>query len=79
MATDGDVVVVNPKPQNGLTSKVIDFVESLIVKFMYDTSQPRHYLSGNFAPVSEETPPTKSLTVIGHLPVVYSIHYTRIF
>lgn len=64
------VVAVNPKPKNGVTSKVIDFVEKLIVKWMYDSSQPLHYLSGNFAPVPDETPPTKDLHVIGHLPVI---------
>lgn len=65
-----DVVVVpNPKPSKGLASKVVDLVEKLIVKLMYDTSQPHHYLAGNFAPVIDETPPTKVLNVIGHLPV----------
>ncbi|KAH9710190.1 Carotenoid 9,10(9',10')-cleavage dioxygenase 1 [Citrus sinensis] len=55
------IVAVDPKPKNGVTSKVIDFVEKLIVKWMYDSSQPLHYLSGNFAPVPDETPPTKDL------------------
>lgn len=73
---DGGIVAVNPKPHKGLTSKIIDFVERMIVKFMHDSSQPHHYLSGNFAPVTEETPPTKSLTVIGQLPV--SSLYTRV-
>ena len=65
----GGIVAVDPKPNNGLTSKVIDFVEKLIVKLMYDSSLPHHYLSGNFAPVREETPPTTDLLVKGHLPV----------
>ncbi|KAI8548101.1 hypothetical protein RHMOL_Rhmol07G0246100 [Rhododendron molle] len=47
---DGGVVVVNPKPKKGLTSKAVDWLEKLIVKLMYDSSQPHHYLSGNFAP-----------------------------
>ncbi|KAG5541575.1 hypothetical protein RHGRI_021419 [Rhododendron griersonianum] len=47
---DGGVVVVNPKPNKGLTSKAVDWLEQLIVKLMYDSSQPHHYLSGNFAP-----------------------------
>ena len=63
------IVLVNPKPNKGLSSKVVDWFEKLIVKFMYDTSQPQHYLSGNFAPVHDETPPTKDLPVIGYLPV----------
>lgn len=68
MSNDG-IVVPNPKPSKGLTSKLVDLVEKLIVKLMYDSSQPHHYLAGNFAPVIEETPPTKDLNVIGHLPV----------
>jgi hypothetical protein len=63
------VVVVEPKPRKGLTSKVVDFVEKLIVNFMHDTSQPLLYLSGNFAPVAEETPPATALLVKGFLPV----------
>lgn len=66
---DGGVVVVNPKPNKGLTSKAVDWLEKLIVKLMYDSSQPQHYLSGNFAPVRDETPPFKDLPVKGHLPV----------
>ncbi|KAM3686137.1 hypothetical protein ACJW31_11G174300 [Castanea mollissima] len=72
----GGIVAVDPKPNNGLTSKVIDFVEKLIVKLMYDSSLPHHYLSGNFAPVREETPPTTDLLVKGHLPSM--IHGLRI-
>lgn len=68
-AGGGKVVEVNPKPQKGLTSKLIDYLEKLIVKFMYDSSQPNHYLSGNFAPVPDETPPIKDLPVKGYLPV----------
>ncbi|KAF7138094.1 hypothetical protein RHSIM_Rhsim07G0189000 [Rhododendron simsii] len=66
---DGGVVVVNPKPNKGLTSKAVDWLEKLIVKLMYDSSQPHHYLSGNFAPVRDETPPFKDLSVKGHLPL----------
>lgn len=65
----GEVVVVKPKPSKGLTSRAVDLLENLIVKLMYDSSKPQHYLSGNFAPVHEETPPCKNLPVIGHLPV----------
>lgn len=65
----GGVVVVDPKPRKGLTSKVIDYLEMLVVKLMYDSSQPKHYLSGNFAPVPDETPPVHELSVQGYLPV----------
>lgn len=68
------IVEVDPKPQKGITSKVIDFVEKLIVKLMYDSSKPLHYLTGNFAPVPDETPPTTNLPVIGHLPVSTAPH-----
>ncbi|GMH18223.1 hypothetical protein Nepgr_020064 [Nepenthes gracilis] len=62
------IVPVNPKPRNGLASKAIDFLEGLIVRFMFDSSEPHYYLSGNFAPVPDETPPCKDLPVKGHLP-----------
>ncbi|GFY92234.1 carotenoid cleavage dioxygenase 1 [Actinidia rufa] len=65
---EGGVVVVKPKPSKGLTSKAVDWFEKLIVKLMYDSSQPHQWLSGNFAPVSHETPPCKDVPVIGHLP-----------
>ncbi|KAM3733979.1 hypothetical protein ACB098_11G178400 [Castanea mollissima] len=74
----GGVVAVDPKPNNGLTSKVIDFVEKLIVKLMYDSSLPHHYLSGNFAPVREETPPTTDLLVKGHLPDCLNGEFVRV-
>lgn len=74
----GGIVVVDPKPNNGLTSKVIDFVEKLIVKLMYDSSLPHHYLSGNFAPVREETPPTTDLLVKGHLPDCLNGEFVRV-
>ncbi|GKC49335.1 hypothetical protein Tco_1072080, partial [Tanacetum coccineum] len=65
--TGNGVVVVNPKPSKGLTSKAVDWVEKVLVKLMYDSSQPHHWLFGNFAPV-DETPPCTDLDVIGHLP-----------
>ncbi|XP_059446228.1 carotenoid 9,10(9',10')-cleavage dioxygenase 1-like [Corylus avellana] len=75
---EGSVVVVEPKPWNGLTSKVVDFVEKLIVKFMHDTSQPQHYLAGNFAPVTEETPPATDLLVKGFLPDCLNGEFVRV-
>ncbi|GMY22480.1 carotenoid 9,10(9',10')-cleavage dioxygenase 1 isoform X1 [Fagus crenata] len=72
------IVEVNPKPNKGLTSKVIDFVENLIVKFMYDSSLTHHYLSGNFAPVREETPPVTDLLVKGHLPDCLNGEFVRV-
>lgn len=63
------IVLVNPKPHKGPVSKAIDCVESLIVKFMHNSSLPLQYLSHNFAPVPSETPPTAELHVVGNLPV----------
>lgn len=72
------IVEVNPKPSKGLTSKAIDFLEYLIVKLMYDKSKPLHYLSGNFAPIRDETPPCKDLPVIGHLPGCLNGEFVRV-
>ncbi|XP_017240696.1 carotenoid 9,10(9',10')-cleavage dioxygenase 1-like isoform X2 [Daucus carota subsp. sativus] len=65
---EAEVVVVNPKVRKGLTSMAIDWIESLIVRYMYDSSVDHHWLSGNFAPVLDEAPPCTNLPVIGHLP-----------
>ncbi|GAV66998.1 LOW QUALITY PROTEIN: RPE65 domain-containing protein, partial [Cephalotus follicularis] len=64
----GRIEAVNPKAKRGLASQVIDLMEKLIVKLMYDSSLPLHYLSSNFAPAPCETPPTNNLPLIGCLP-----------
>lgn len=66
---DDGILSVNPKPSKGFSSKLIDLLESLLVKLMHDTSLPLNYLSGNFAPLRDETPPVKDLPVHGFLPV----------
>lgn len=68
------IVEVKPKPRKGLASKFVDLLEKLIVKLMFDASKPLHYLSGNFAPVTDETPPVRDLSVKGHLPVSIYIY-----
>ena len=71
------IVSVNPKPSKGLSSKLLDLVERVVVKLMHDASLPLHYLSGNFAPVRDETPPVKDLPVVhGFLPVseLFNLH-----
>ncbi|KAK7314248.1 hypothetical protein VNO77_39462 [Canavalia gladiata] len=73
-----EIVKVEPKPSNGFTSKVIDFFEKLVVKFMYDSSLPHHYLTGNFAPIPDETPPTKDLPVKGYLPDCLNGEFVRV-
>ncbi|PON40749.1 Carotenoid cleavage dioxygenase [Trema orientale] len=72
-----DIVAVNPKPNKGLTSKLIDWFEKLVVKLMHDSSRPQHYLSGNFAPV-HEMPPTEDLPVIGYLPQCLNGEFVRV-
>lgn len=72
------IVEVNPKPNKGFTSKAIDWLEKLIVKLMYDSTQPLHYLNGNFAPVPDETPPCKDLPVHGHLPECLNGEFVRV-
>ncbi|KAF8086087.1 hypothetical protein N665_0635s0018 [Sinapis alba] len=65
--SDDSILSVNPKPCKGFSSKLIDLLEALVVKLMHDASLPLHYLSGNFAPLRDETPPVKDLPVHGFL------------
>ncbi|KAG9151861.1 hypothetical protein Leryth_002133 [Lithospermum erythrorhizon] len=76
--TKDGVVVVNPKPKKGFTSKAVDWLEKLIVKLMYDNSQPLQYLSGNFGPILEETPPCNDLPIRGHLPECLNGEFVRV-
>ncbi|OAY40002.1 carotenoid 9,10(9',10')-cleavage dioxygenase 1 [Manihot esculenta] len=72
------IVEVKPKPRKGLASKFVDLLEKLIVKLMFDASKPLHYLSGNFAPVTDETPPVRDLSVKGHLPDCLNGEFVRV-
>ncbi|KAK4771698.1 hypothetical protein SAY87_032230 [Trapa incisa] len=74
----GGFVVVDPKPRKGLTSKFIDYLEKLVVKLFYDSSQSQHYLSGNFAPVPDETPPVPVLPITGYLPECLNGEFVRV-
>ncbi|KAI4383001.1 hypothetical protein MLD38_008887 [Melastoma candidum] len=71
-------VPVEPKPRKGFSSRVVDFLERLLVKLMYDSSLPLHYLQGNFAPVPDETPPVSDLPVLGHLPDCLNGEFVRV-
>ncbi|OIW07986.1 hypothetical protein TanjilG_20087 [Lupinus angustifolius] len=73
-----EIVKVEPKPSKGFSSKVIDLLEKVVVKLFYDSSLPHHYLAGNFAPVPDETPPTKDLPVIGYLPDCLNGEFVRV-
>jgi carotenoid 9,10(9',10')-cleavage dioxygenase 1 len=68
-AADQQVVVPAPQPRKGVASWALDLLESVTVRLGYDKSKPLHWLSGNFAPVRDETPPAPDLPVRGHLPV----------
>jgi hypothetical protein len=70
---DGLVVVPAPRPSKGLASWALDLLESVAVRLGHDRAKPLHWLSGNFAPVVDETPPAPDLPVRGHLPVRTSI------
>ncbi|XP_062115352.1 carotenoid 9,10(9',10')-cleavage dioxygenase 1-like [Humulus lupulus] len=77
--TQKEITAVNPKPNKGLASKLIDWFEKLVVKLMYDSSsQPLQFLSGNFGPVRHETPPTKDLPVLGYLPECLNGEFVRV-
>lgn len=67
--SDDSIVSVNPKPSKGFSSKLVDLLESLVVKHMHDASLPLNFLSSNFAPLRDETPLIKDLPVHGCLPV----------
>ena len=67
---NGLVVVPEPRPRKGLTSWALDLLESVAVRLGHDKAKPLHWLSGNFGPVVDETPPAPDLPVRGHLPVL---------
>ncbi|EOA34535.1 hypothetical protein CARUB_v10022080mg, partial [Capsella rubella] len=76
--SNGSIVSVNPKPSKDFSSKLLDLLESLVVKHMHDASLPLSYLSRNFAPLRDETPPTKDLPVHGTLPGCLNGEFLRI-
>ncbi|KAJ3673008.1 hypothetical protein LUZ60_006382 [Juncus effusus] len=75
---NGVVTTVEPKPSKGVSSWLVDLVEKMLVCMMYDKSKPLHYLSGNFAPVKEETPPCADLPVRGVLPECLNGEFVRV-
>ncbi|KAK4591927.1 hypothetical protein RGQ29_016412 [Quercus rubra] len=72
------IVAVEPRPNKGVASKVMDCVEKLIVKFMHRSSTPNLYFSGNFTPLPHETPPTTDLLVKGFLPDCLNGEFVRV-
>lgn len=77
--SDGSSIIsVHPRPSKGFSSKLLDLLERLVVKLMHDASLPLHYLSGNFAPIRDETPPVKDLPVHGFLPECLNGEFVRV-
>nr|CAB3466645.1 unnamed protein product [Digitaria exilis] len=75
---NGLVVVPAPRPRKGLASWALDLLESLVVRLGHDKTKPLHWLSGNFAPVVDETPPAPDLPVRGHLPECLNGEFVRV-
>lgn len=73
------VVTVDPYPKKGIVSKAVDLIERALVYLMYNAPPSNHYLSGNFAPVHDETPPCADLPVRGSLPVSAKLAGFRVF
>lgn len=74
----GDITEVCPCPKKGAVSSLIDLAEKLVVRTLYASAKPLHYLSGNFAPAQHETPPHADLPVIGHLPKCLDGEFVRV-
>ncbi|KAM0937650.1 putative carotenoid oxygenase [Dioscorea sansibarensis] len=72
------IVTVDPKPKKGIVSKAVDLIERAFVYLMYNAPPSNHYLSGNFAPVHEETPPCGDLPVRGSLPECLNGEFVRV-
>ncbi|TVU40496.1 hypothetical protein EJB05_13963, partial [Eragrostis curvula] len=74
----GTVVVPEPQPRKGFASWVFDLLESLVVCLGHDKTKSLFWLSGNFAPVRDETPPAPDLPVRGHLPDCLNGEFVRV-
>ncbi|KAG2631126.1 carotenoid 9,10(9',10')-cleavage dioxygenase-like isoform X1 [Panicum virgatum] len=75
---NGLVVVPEPRPIKGLASWALDLLESVAVRLGHDKAKPLHWLSGNFGPVVDETPPAPDLPVRGHLPECLNGEFVRV-
>ncbi|KAK1259277.1 Carotenoid 9,10(9',10')-cleavage dioxygenase [Acorus gramineus] len=76
--TRGGIRTVEPRPRKGVSSRIVDWLEKAVVYLTYDKSKPQHYLSGNFAPVADETPPCTDLIVRGSLPECLNGEFVRV-
>ncbi|XP_078435749.1 carotenoid 9,10(9',10')-cleavage dioxygenase-like [Wolffia australiana] len=72
------IVVVEPKPRKGILSAAVDLLERVVVSLTGHSGKPNYYLSGNFAPVSEETPPSGDLKIRGTLPECLNGEFVRV-
>lgn len=64
-------------PSNGISARILDLVENGILWAFRPPSTPLHYLSANYAPVSE-CPPITDLPVLGSLPSCLDGEFVRI-
>ncbi|XP_072978806.1 carotenoid 9,10(9',10')-cleavage dioxygenase [Typha angustifolia] len=72
------IVAVEPSPRKGLASRTVDLIEKVLVYFGHGSSKPQYYLSGNYAPVRDETPPCADLPVRGSLPECLNGEFVRV-
>nr|ACO87673.1 carotenoid cleavage dioxygenase [Brachypodium sylvaticum] len=74
----GVVVAPAPRPRKGVASWAVDLLERVAVRLAHDRTRPLYWLSGNFAPVTDETPPAHDLPVRGHLPECLNGEFVRV-
>ncbi|GAA0141236.1 hypothetical protein LIER_02426 [Lithospermum erythrorhizon] len=72
---DGGVVLINPDPQRGQASNVVDqLVQSVAKTYSGDTlNEPPYYLTSNFAPIRHESTPTNILEINGEIPDLFTL------
>ncbi|CAA6653637.1 unnamed protein product [Spirodela intermedia] len=72
------IVSVEPKARKGVLSSAVDLLERVVVYFTGHWGKPNYYLSGNFGPVLEETPPCRELKIRGTLPECLNGEFVRV-
>ncbi|CAA7387951.1 unnamed protein product [Spirodela intermedia] len=72
------IVSVEPKPRKGVLSAAVELLERVVVHITGHSGRPNYYLSGNFGPVLEETPPCRELKIRGTLPECLNGEFVRV-
>ncbi|XP_078436385.1 carotenoid 9,10(9',10')-cleavage dioxygenase-like [Wolffia australiana] len=72
------IVVVEPKPGKGILSAALDLLERAVISLTGHSGKPNYYLSENFGPVLEETPPSGDLKIRGALPECLNGEFVRV-